>query len=75
MHVDKWKSPYYKLLQNQHSGLSKNGIIGTMEQICQNERTNHTLVTAPVLTVSVHVFPAKLVAQCLSAAASRAAHN
>jgi hypothetical protein len=75
MHVDKWKSPYYKLLQNQHSGLSKNGIIGTMEQICQNERTNHTLVTVLARMGFVLVLPLKPVALLSSAAASRAAHN
>lgn len=62
--MDKARKPGNKLLQNQRPSLSKKVKIGTIEQICQNERTNHTLVTAPVLTVSVHVFPAKLVAQC-----------
>lgn len=46
-----------------------------MEQICQNELTNHTHVTAPVHTASVLVLLLKQAALWLNAAESKAAHN
>ena len=49
------------------------GKYGTLIQICQNELTNHTLVTVPVLMGSVLAFLQRLAAKLFAAAALKAA--
>jgi hypothetical protein len=47
--------------------LKKTEIKGKMNKICQNELTNHTRATAPVLTVSAPALRPKLAALLSSA--------
>jgi hypothetical protein len=44
------------------SDLKRGEESGIIKKICQNELTNHTRVTAPVLMGFVHVLPVKLAA-------------
>jgi hypothetical protein len=55
--------------------LKKTEIKGKMNRICQNELTNHTRATVPVLTDSAPALQPKLAALSSSAAASKVAHG